>query len=257
LAAGVAMVMIGLALIRFAPLRADLYIQFSYAVLIILGMIAVLPKLSELTARALRPLMDRVFGAEGALAVDSMIQAPRRTSATVGALMIGLMFVFATGAYVVSQKNVTERWMKEAINADLVVTTAEGARSRTWHFDEALAAKIAALPGVRRLENVRFLFLPYAADSVALVALEFDGWFARTKLEIQGTDAATARRKVTSGEGVLVSHNFANRYGLWVGDRVKLQTPTEPFDRPIVGVIEDYTSEKGAVCLERDLYKRY
>ncbi|HKC85559.1 MAG TPA: FtsX-like permease family protein, partial [Blastocatellia bacterium] len=83
LAAGVAMVLAGLALIRFAPLRADLYIQFSYAVLIILGMVAALPKLSELTARALRPLMDRLFGAEGALAVDSMIQAPRRTSATV------------------------------------------------------------------------------------------------------------------------------------------------------------------------------
>ena len=89
---------------------------------------AALPKLSELIARALRPLMDRLFGAEGALAVDSMIQAPRRTSATVGALMIGLMFVFATGAYVQSQKDVFDRWMKEAINADLVVTTSEGAR---------------------------------------------------------------------------------------------------------------------------------
>jgi putative ABC transport system permease protein len=254
---GIAMVLAGLALIRFAPLRADLYIQFSYAVLIILGMVAALPKLSEWTARALRPLMDRLFGAEGALAVDSMIQAPRRTSATVGALMIGLMFVFATGAYVESQKDVFERWMKEAINADLVVTSNEGARSRTWHFDEALSARIAALPGVRRLENVRFIFLPYADDRAAVVALELDGWFARTRLEIQGTDAATARRKTTGGEGVLVSHNFANRYGLWVGDHVKLQTPTEPFDRPIVGVIEDYTSEKGAIFMERAMYERY
>lgn len=257
LVAGVAMVLAGLALIRFAPLRADLYIQFSYAVLIILGMVAALPKLSELIARSLRPLMDRLFGAEGALAVDSMIQAPRRTSATVGALMIGLMFVFATGAYVQSQKDVFDRWMKESINADLVVTTSEGARSRSWHFDEALAGKIAALPGVKRLENVRFLFLPYADDSVAIVALELDGWFARTKLEIQGADAATAREKVTKGEGILVSHNFANRYRLWVGDRVRLQTPTEVFDRPVAGVIEDYTSEKGAIFLERDLYKRY
>ena len=189
------MVLAGLALIRFAPFRADLYIQFSYAVLIILGMVAVLPKLSELTARALRPLMDRLFGAEGALAVDSMIQAPRRTSATVGALMIGLMFVFATGAYVESQKNVFDRWMKQTINADLVVTTTEGARSRTWHFDESLSGKIAALPGVKRLENVRFTFLPYSDDSVALVALELDGWFARAKLEIQGASAATAREK--------------------------------------------------------------
>ena len=257
LVAGVVMVLAGLALVRFAPLRADLYFQFSYAVLIILGMIAALPKLSELTARALRPLMDRLFGAEGALAVDSMIQAPRRTSATVGALMIGLMFVFATGAYVESQKNVFDRWMRQAINADLVVTTTEGARSRTWHFDQSLSDRIAALPGVKRLENVRFTFLPYADDSVALVALELDGWFTRTKLEIQGESAATAREKTTKGEGVMVAHNFANRYGLWVGDRLRLQTPTEPFDLPIVGVIEDYTSEKGTIFMERDLYKRY
>jgi len=257
LVTGVAMVLAGLAMVRFAPLRADLYVQFSYVVMIVLGMVAMLPKLSELTARALRPLMDRMFGAEGALAVDSMIQAPRRTSATVGALMIGLMSVFATGAYVESQKEVFDRWMKQAINADLVVTTTEGARSKTWHFDESLSGKIAALPGVRRLENVRFTFLPYADDSVALVALELDGWFARMKLQVQGADAATAREKATKGEGVLVAHNFANRYGLRVGDRIRLQTPTEPFERPIVGVIEDYSSEKGTIYLERDLYKRY
>src|SRR5262249_28395294 len=147
--------------------------------------------------------------------------------------------------------------MKQAINADLVVTTTEGARSRTWHFDESLSNKIAALPGVKRLENVRFLLLPYADDSVALVALELDGWFARTKLEIQGANAAAAQEKVTKGEGILVSRNFANRYRLWVSDRVKLLTPTKPFDRPIANVIEDYSSEKGSIFLERDLYKRY
>ena len=255
--AGASMILTGLALIRFAPMRADLYIQFSYAVLIVLGMVVMLPKLSELTSRALRPLMDRLFGAEGALAADSMIQSPRRTSATVGALMIGLMSVFATAAYIESEKEVVDRWMRQAINADLVVTTTEGARSRTWHFDEALASKIAALPGVKRLENVRFTFLPYADDSVAVVALELDGWFDRMRLEIQGADAATAREKTTRGEGILVAHNFANRYGLGVGDRVRLRTPTEQFDRPIAGVIEDYSSEKGTIYLDRDLYKRY
>jgi putative ABC transport system permease protein len=254
---GILMVAAGLGLIRFAPLRADLYFQFGYAVLIILGMIAALPKLSEVIARLLRPLMDRFFGSEGALAVDSMILAPRRTSATVGALMIGLMFVFATGAYVQSQKAVFDRWMKQSINADIFITTTEGARSKTWHFDEALSRKIAALPGVKRLENVRFSFIPYADDSVALISLEFDGWFARSNLQIEGADPQTAREKITRGEGVIVSSNFAQRYRLGVGDSVTLKTPTEPFVRPIVGVIEDYTSEKGTVFLERDLYKRY
>ncbi len=254
---GIILVATGWALIRYAPLRADLYIQFSYAILLVLGMIAVLPKLSQWIARGMRPLMDRVFGSEGVLAVDSMIQAPRRTSATVGALMIGLMFVFATGAYVQSQKNVFDRWMRQAINADLVVTTTGGARSKTWHFDEGLSKKIGALPGVKRLENVRFTFIPYADDSAALVALEFDGWFARMTLDVEGNDRATARDQVVSGAGVMVAQNFANRYRVKVGDRIKLQTPTEPFDRPIVGIIEDYTTEKGTIFMERDLYKKY
>ncbi|MFN0085258.1 MAG: ABC transporter permease [Blastocatellia bacterium] len=257
LALGLLMIAAGLGLIRFAPLRADLYLQFGYVVLLILGMIAILPKLSEWAARAMRPWMDRFFGSEGVLAVDSMIHAPRRTSATVGALMIGLMFVFAIGAYVESQKRVFDRWMRQSINADLVVTTTEGARSKTWHFDEALSARIAALPGVKRLENVRFTFVPYAEDSVAIVALEFDGWFDRSQLEIIGADRATAREKITKGEGVIVSENFANRYRLGVGDPVRLRTPTEPFERPIVGIIEDYTTEKGSVFLERNLYARY
>ncbi len=254
---GVVLVLAGLALIRFAPLRVGLFVQFGYAVLIILGMTILLPKLSEWTAQALRPVMDRLFGSEGVLAVDAMIQAPRRTSATVGALMIGLMFVFATGAYVQSYKDVVDRWMQNAVNADLFVTSTEGARSRTWHFSEELSRKVAALPGVKRIENVRFTFVPYANDSVALIALEFDGWFARARLRIEDADAQTAQRLVTRGEGVIVARNFANRYNLAVGDPVKLTTPTEPLERPIVGIIEDYTSEKGTIFLERELYKRY
>ena len=176
LAAGIGMVALGLGLIRFSPLRADLYLQFGYAILLIFGMVAVLPKLSEWSARAMRPLMDRLFGSEGVLAVDSMIQAPRRTSATVGALMIGLMFVFATGAYVESQKQTFDRWMRQSINADLVVTTTEGARSRTWHFSKALSEKIAALPGVSGVTYARMPVLSRSrqTSSVTLVGVPMD-----------------------------------------------------------------------------------
>ncbi len=254
---GFAMVVAGMALIRFAPLKVGLYFQFSYSLLVLLGLILLLPKLSEWTARLLRPLMDRAFGSEGVIAVDTMIQAPRRTSATVGALMIGLMFVFSTGAYVSSYQRAVSRWMDRKINPDLFIATSDMARSRTYHFSEELSRKISALPGVKRIENVRFIFLPYEGDSVALVTIEMDGWFARVSDVIEGADEAEAREKMIRGEGVLIARNFANRYTLGVGDRLRLQTPTEAFDRPIVGVIEDYTSEKGAVFLDRELYKKY
>lgn len=254
---GFGLVSLGLGLVRFAPLRVGLWLQFGYAVLMLAGLIVLLPKLAEWIARLLRPLMDRLFGSEGIIAVDTMIQAPRRTSATVGALMIGLMFVFSTGAYVRSYQKTVSDWMDRHVNSDLIITTSENARSRTYHFSEELSAKLAALPGVSRIENLRFIFAPYADDSVALLALEMEGWFARVRSVVEGADEDVAREQMIRGEGVLAARNFAARYNLGVGDRVKLQTPTQPFDLPIVGLVEDYSSEKGSIFLDRELYKRY
>src|SRR5581483_9397298 len=254
---GFLMVVAGLALTRFTPMRVGLFGQFAYSVLMTMGLVVLLPKLSEWTARLLRPAMDRAFGSEGVLAVDSMIQAPRRTSATVGALMIGLMFVFSTGAYVQSYQRTVSDWMDRVVNADLIISASEMARSRTWHFSEELGRKVSAIPGVRRLEQVRFTFVPYANDSIALIALEMDGFFARVHDVVEGNDEQKARDLMVKGEGVLVARNFASRYNLGVGDRLRLTAPTGEFDRPIVGVIEDYTSEKGTVFLDRELYKKY
>ncbi|MFN0121001.1 MAG: FtsX-like permease family protein [Blastocatellia bacterium] len=254
---GVLLLVISMALTYFTPLNTGMYIQFSYSVMIILGMVLILPTLSVWTARMLRPLMDRVFGSEGVLAADTMIQAPRRTSATVGALMVGLMFVLSTAAFVESNKGMFRRWMRNSINSDLFVTTSQDVRSRTWHFSEELSHRIMAMAGVKRIENVRFLFVPYAGSTVALISLELDGWFARAQDTFEEGDIDKARAAVTKGEGALVSRNFANRYKLGVGDTLQLVTPTEPFARPIAGIIEDYSSEKGTVFLTRELYKQY
>jgi putative ABC transport system permease protein len=255
--AGLAMVAAGLLLIRFGPASVKLNYQFGYSALMIGGLILLLPKLAEWAARLLRPLMDRAFGSEGVIAVDTMIQSPRRTSATVGALMIGLSFVFSIGAYVRSYQKTVYDWMGRVVNADIIINTSENARSRTYHFSEDLGKQLALIPGVRRVENIRFTFVPYANDSVALVLLDMDAWLARVSGVIEGADEAHVRPRVIRGEGVLVARNFVERYKLGVGDRLKLATPTAPFDLPILGVIEDYTSEKGAVFFDRELYKRY
>ncbi|MGB6199466.1 MAG: ABC transporter permease, partial [Candidatus Acidiferrales bacterium] len=42
-----------------------------------------------------------------------------------------------------------------------------------------------------------------------------------------------------------------------VGDRVSLDTPTGTLDLPIVGVVDDYRSEKGTIFMDRALYKQH
>jgi putative ABC transport system permease protein len=257
LLAGLGLIVAGVLLIRFTTPRVGMILQFSYAALALFGLILLLPKLTELAARVLRPLMNRLFGSEGALAVDAMLHAPQRTSATIGALMISLSFVFSTGAFIQSQKQVILGSYDRTINSDVFVTATDLARSRTYHFGEELGQRVAAIPGVKRIENVRFTFVPFRGDNVAIVAIEIDGWFARVNHIIEEGDEATARASMPRGEGVMISRNFSTRWGVRVGDRLRLETPTRPFDQPVLGIIEDYSSEKGTILMDRALYKSF
>jgi putative ABC transport system permease protein len=113
------------------------------------------------------------------------------------------------------------------------------------------------MPEVKRIENVRFTFLPYKNDTIAVVSIEMEGWFARVKGVFEDGDEARARELMPKGEGVLLSSNFVARYGGRVGDIFRVETPKGTLERPILGIIEDYSSEKGTFFLDRSLYKEY
>ena len=113
-------------MIRWVPAKVGSELPILYIVILLLGLAALLPAVVRFCARTLRPLMDGIGGSEGALAVDAMIQSPRRSSATVGALMIGLMFVFSTGGFIQSFEHVMDRWITRMINSDLFVQVRSG-----------------------------------------------------------------------------------------------------------------------------------
>jgi putative ABC transport system permease protein len=238
----------------FPPSVGKLW-PFAFAGLGLLGLTALLPAMVRLIARALRPVMDWAGGSEGALAVDSLIQAPRRSSATVGALMVGLMFVFATAAYIQSIRHVMDRWMNQMINSDLIVTTSTTLRSSTYHFSEDLSRQIAQIPGVKRAENVRFTSIAFRGNSAALVAIGMQDFLSRASGAIEDADRKTVAAQLVSGQGVLTSRNFDTRWRVGVGDRLDLDTPTGPIELPIIGVVDDYRSEKGTIFMDRALYK--
>jgi putative ABC transport system permease protein len=254
---GVFLIVAGSALVYWTPSRFGLLIQFVFATIVLLGLTIVLPKLVLWSARALRPIMDWAGGSEGALAVDTMIQTPRRCAATVGALMVGLMFVFSTASYIQSYRQMIERWMNQVLNADIFVATSAMLRSTNYHFTEDLGRQIAALAGVNRVENVRFTAIPYRGDTAAVIAIEMNGFLARSQKAIEGADSRTVYDRLTRGEGVLVSRNFATRWGVGIGNRLTLDSPTGTLERPILGFLDDYRSEKGTIFMDRALYKEF
>ena len=88
---GLSFIVVGLALSFFSPPGVGLMVHFGFSLMVQFGMILLLPKFVVWGSRILRPLMGRLFGAEGLMAIDAAVRMPRRTSATVGSLMLGLV----------------------------------------------------------------------------------------------------------------------------------------------------------------------
>lgn len=256
-ALGASAVLLGLGLILYSPVHTEMKAQLLYIFVLLLGITLMLPKLVELCAIALRRLIDRSAGCEGRFAVDAILQSPRRCSAIVGALMIGLMFVYATGAYIQSYRALIDRWVGQMINSDLLVATSSNLRSTTYHFSEAIGQEIAQLPGVRRVENVRFSSIRYRSDSAALIAIGMKAFLERTHSAVESPHKQRALQLLSAGEGVIVSRNFANRWGIHYGDVLRMQAATGTLERPVVGIVDDYRSDKGTIFLDRAVYEQY
>ena len=255
--AGTILIVLCPVLVQFSPSRVGMTLQLFYAALILVGITALLPLLVHWAAHLIRPAMDWAGGAEGALAADTMIQSPRRSAATVGALMVGLMFVFSTAAYIQSYKHMIDRWTNRMLNADLFVATSALLRSTSYHFSEDMGQKISALPEVRSVQNVRFTFIPYQGDIAAAISIEMDGFLARASDAVEESNPENLRELLPSGKGVLISRNFSARWHCGVGQRVLLNSPAGALDLLVLGIVEDYRSDKGTIFMDRALYKKY
>src|SRR5207302_11451041 len=89
------------------------------------------PAFTLLLSTALRPILKRLLPAEGTLAADSLVQAPRRTSATVSALMLSLAMVIGFGGFAHSFYGSVEEWMDNVLNPDFFVAPSENLATRS------------------------------------------------------------------------------------------------------------------------------
>jgi putative ABC transport system permease protein len=215
------------------------------------------PLLSLALARALRPLLKLVRPVEGALAADSLIQAPRRTSASVAALMLSLALVIAfAGMANASYASIID-WMQTALNPDLFVLPSQNLVVRTIRFPPTMAGELAAIPGVDRVQMVRDARIVFRRTPVMIVAVEIAS-IAQTahRDPLQG-NADEMYRLTSEGRGLMVSDNLAQLQQLKLGEILEIPAPNGIIRLPIVGIVLDYSDQQGTILMDRTLFQRY
>ncbi|MGH9820309.1 MAG: ABC transporter permease, partial [Pyrinomonadaceae bacterium] len=254
---GVALILIGLVLTAFSTSAVGTTFQLVYVLLIQLGMILLIPKIIEYGAKILRPVMSFVFGVEGLIAVETMARAPHRTASTVGALMVGLAFVFSTGAFIISQKEALNHSLDKSLNCDIQVASSQQLQSSTYHFPNAAVDRVLAIPGIDVSDTIRVGSIDYRGDTISVLAHDMNAYFTISPDLLDVGYPQTAREATSRGEGILVSNNFAMRWNLKMGDRIKLDTPGGSLELPIVGMLNYFRSEKGTIFLDNSVYRKY
>ncbi|MBE3073017.1 MAG: ABC transporter permease, partial [Acidobacteria bacterium] len=117
--------------------RGAVMFYAGYFLAILAGLLLT-PALSSWLAHALRPLLKGLRPVEGALAADSLIQSPRRTSATVAALMLSLALVIGLGGLARASYASIVNWVDSALNPDLFVTPSARFSNRDFRFPASM-----------------------------------------------------------------------------------------------------------------------
>jgi putative ABC transport system permease protein len=215
------------------------------------------PLLSLALARTLRPVLKWLRPVEGALAADSLIQAPRRTSASVAALMLSLALVIAFAGMARASYSSILDWMNTALNPDLFVVPSQNIAIRTFRFPASMAPEIASVPGVSKIQMVRDTRIIFRKTPIMLVAVEIASVAQTARRMPVAGNTDEMYRLAAEGKGLIVSDNLAQLQRLTLGEMLEIPAPAGVIRLPIVGIIIDYSDQQGTLLMDRALFSKY
>ena len=136
-----------------------------------LGVASISSTIAAPVTRAIGWPVAKLFKVPGALARDNVARAPRRTSSSASALMIGVALVSAAAVFASSLRATITDILDNAITADYIVTD-----PNFFGLSPAVADGLAALPELEAVTPIRGFGAQVDGDSKAFGAINPDAF---------------------------------------------------------------------------------
>jgi putative ABC transport system permease protein len=223
----------------------------SIFVLLIAGALATPAAVVAMCGPAARAA-QAALGLSARLGVDNVSRELGRSALTACALVLATAMSVTVACYSHSYEASCIQWVEQSVPADIVVTAGSPFMDRyAVPFGPELADDLEKTPGVRVVNRVRSLTVPYASWRLEAVSMETRIYLDRASPVVLEGPSPIPVDALEKEPSVLVSENFAARTGLGPGDKVTLPSPTGPHAFTIVAVVVDYTSDQGWLLLDR------
>ena len=176
------------------------------------------------------------------LAIGHVHGAPNEAATALCGIVASTALMIAMATMVTSFRGAVDEWLGQILASDLYLRTEAGAS-----FDPALQARLAAVPGVGRLDFSRQIALTLDASRppISLIARPIDPKAPEPPLVlVDKHDAATL-----DGPPVWVSEPAARLYALSLGETISLPIGGAATSFSVAGIWRDYSRQEGAVTI--------
>lgn len=218
---------LGLVIARVSP---DAAVVGAGLLLTLVGMVLLAPHLVRPVAGVLGALLRRTHGAVGTLARRNAERNPRRTGATVAALVVGLALVSAMSVVAHSVRASVAHQLDDSFAADLVIATPNNAV-----LPAPLLQQVAATDGVELVSGASTLPVEVDGDPMT-VAVE------DAPATITAVDVVAGRLADLDATHVAVDDARAEQLGVGVGDSVTLTSNGQDLDVTVAAVYREMPS---------------
>ncbi|MBI4552516.1 MAG: ABC transporter permease [Candidatus Latescibacteria bacterium] len=230
---------------------------FVSAFLLLVGFSLVAPGFTLLMEHLTGPLMRLVAGIEGVLGARYLRDAVARTSVVVAALMVAVGMMVGLSIMVSSFRQTVDLWINQTIRGDLYV---EPVGRRVTGSATVLPPDLVEIarhiPGVAAVNTYRSVRITYEGKIAYVAAVDFDIQQQYGRLQFIRGNSAEVIARARSGNGVVVTESFSYRHRVDAGDTVRVLTPTGTAVLSVAGVFYDYSTDAGAILMDRQVFAR-
>jgi putative ABC transport system permease protein len=200
------------------------------ALLIFLGVASVSSTVARPVTKLLGWPVAKVLKTPGVLARENAGRAPRRTSATAAALMIGVALVSAAAVFASSLRETFTGILERSVKADYIVTD-----ESFQGLPPNVASTLAAVPEVSAVTAVRGTTALIDGEQKALGAVDPLAFEQLVDIDLRDGDF-----QAMAGGGIMVHTDPAEDLDLQVGDPVEVtfQNGTV-MELPVAGIYAD------------------
>jgi putative ABC transport system permease protein len=231
---------------------------FAGAILLFVSGLVLVPLVTELLGRLLRPFVRSFLGLESRLAADNLVRSPGRTGIVIAALAATAGLVFGLSGFIHSTKRTVYTWIDDKIAADLFLTCGGSidSASLTQPMDARIGkdVKESLKNDIEAAVGIRFHILDFRDRLIFMLAIDANAFDS-------GSTRSLARNlgkypRLREGGTALVSENFAALYGVHPGDCISVRGRNGPIELEVIGTMVDYTWNRGTLLVDRAWFSK-